>query len=516
MKLSSLSAGLLCLLAAGCAPGGSPNYTTCAEAVDPPECIVLLAEGEGILSHENFLEAVLRLGMVELALENPWKLGFAARMKLNTALWFPFDDEVPRPDWRFRDFSAAVVVLAAARNLEDPFEDPRIAKAVADRRAASVLALGLWDRVLEGGSGPDVQVKTPGLARLWSTASQGADPYDALTLSIARDLAFATDLDPLLESWFVAYAKNPGLSPNGKASLASVLARYFGRGEDAQRLLDSGGAAAPNYHIAGIRSEIAKTKLRAGPDAEALKIYVAELMAKLPKSGAFGASEAWDRDLLQRVGAENELRALAREYERLAPIADSPVEVSKFWAAASDCWRRIGDLDAARVAARKAVPPHPGKSDPTSFNGAAATGARALHRVGLIDEALATRRLFGYERYLDAPIAGFVPDPQWVLDEGRDSGVPFMVLQALRSKDPADRDRAYEAFRRACPLAAKPVCKTDYLALAAELAASVGDANGMRDYFVAQLRAEVPERDREFWIVRTALQWEHARELLTR
>lgn len=516
MKLSSMLVPAAALLLLGSAKVAPPNYPACADAVDPPECIVDLARQERSAGAADLLEAVLRLGMVDLALQESSRLKRLARAEVRSAGWFESAMHASdRAEPRGRDIEAAIVLLAASRNLEDPFADPRVAKVVVDRSLASTWALILWREVLEGGSPPDVAVRVPGLAALWLAASKDASPDDALLHEIAGTLAFFEDLEPVLEPWFLARAADPSLSPDAKAQLASQLARYFGRVEVARKLLDSGGARATHYNIDGMRAGFAEVTLRAGRDADALKVFVDRLLGDLPGDSAFGHFEGFDRDLLERVGAREELRLLAREYEKLAEGATEQYQITDWFGAASDCYRRTGDIEAARTLARRSLPKDLSGYEKGSFNSAAATGARALYRAGLVDEAIATGYLPGFERYVDAPLAGELSDPQWVLDEERrDSGPPFMLLHALRSKDSGDRERAYAAFRRKCPLDANPLCEPDFLAWTAVLAASLGDADGMRDYFAAKLRAVSDSKERRFWVFETANQWEHARELL--
>jgi hypothetical protein len=270
----------------------------------------------------------------------------------------------------------------------------------------------------------------------------------------------------------------------------------------------SGGEEAEDYNIHGLWSEIATVRLHTRYDANSARIVAEEVVARM-EWGAHPRFRDELLDALERSGAHDELRELARIYtERAAEVSDD----SGAWlASASDCYLRANDRGAAVATARKGLGYKSGNQD------RAAAPVVALYRAGAIAEALATGRLSGGDRYSYAERAGVTPDPQWVLDDPNPLDVWSMVSGAIPS-DPATMRRVFDAIEKECRPLTNRKCIEDHRMHLAHLAAALGDRKTLQTVFANEVREVENIRDgravRAFFAIRLAGQWAHARELL--
>jgi len=290
--------------------------------------------------------------------------------------------------------------------------------------------------------------------------------------------------------------------------LASVFARSYELADDAERLMRSGGEAADNYSIHGLWSEIATVRLRTRYDARSAQIVAEEVRDQM-KWGAYSTFQNELLDVLERSGAHDELRELARIYVERA--AETSEDAGAWFAVASDCYLRANDREAAVATARKGL----GYASPNPTR--AAAPVIALYRAGAVAEALATDRLSGGDRYRHASRAGVAPDPQWVLDAPNPLDVWSMVERPIPN-DPATMHRVFDAIEKRCRPLTNRNCSEELRMHLAHLAAALGDRKTMQTVFENEVREVENIRDgravRASFAIRLAAHWAHARELL--
>jgi len=511
---------IILLLFPGIGAAAPPKYSDCIDAPDPPACLARTAIAIDRPDPGDLAEAVVRHGLTDLIAPYERRVLSGTRDHVMTgtealrSLGFQMeDDDYPKVVRRTDDADtlAAIALLTAARHDEDPFSNPVVRRLSAKARNAAqapLAAVLIWLELIQGGNGYDMQVGFRGLPKLF--AAMGANPAlspDAV-LRIASDASFEEQTDELALPLLRRSAARPDLTNRQKAALASVLARSYDLADDAERLLRSGGEAAENYSVHGLWSEIATVRLHTRYDAKSARIVAEEVVARM-EWGAHPRFEDELLDALERSGAYDELRELAHIYEeRATKMSD---DAGAWLANASDCYLRAGDREAAVAIARKGLVYRSARQERS------VAPVVALYRAGAIDEALATGRLSGGDRYRYAGRAGVSPDPQWVLDEPSSLDVWSMVTRPIPD-DAATMRRVFDALQKHCQPLTQRKCLEDHRMHLAHLAAALGDRKTMQTVFANEVREVENIRDgravRAFFAIRLAARWAHARELL--
>jgi hypothetical protein len=361
---------------------------------------------------------------------------------------------------------AAIALAAAAQRSGDPFHDAvvsRLMKAAANDPAVERLAVDLWGN-LEGSpeewsSAP--WLRPPGLDKVLQ-AIIATPPADSAEVAELGTTAVWSGFREEGLALFRIVSGRPAASPDAKAHSASDLARIFGLANEAQRLLDTGGADAPDYDIPGIKVEIAEARLKRGYDAAAATVVVEAEEAAMGGDANYAQPK---RDTLEALGAAGARAELLRLGAKFLARARQPStwDRGEWFALSSEAYRRAGArgaaIDAARDGLAAPVDPMPNAARPTQPMAStdSAPAALALYRAGATAEAVRSGHLTGIDRYESASIAGERSDPQWVVDDGSWSEVEGLTLLLLLDSDQAqaaakfhdDLNRAREQFRDA-------------------------------------------------------------------
>jgi hypothetical protein len=439
---------------------------------------------------------------------------------------------------------AAIALSAAAQRHEDPFADSLVQDLTAAARgshAIAVIAALLWmeaDTYREWAPGV---TRPPGLPRIWQTILALPPENPHVLLELGGSGAFtghAADAGLLLLRIFV---QRLGTTADDKAQAASVLARRYDLHEDAQRLLDSGGAAAKHHDIAFIRAEIAEAALRHGHDEQAARMVLAHALSNLDKGAFYSYMETEVRVALQAGGARQELVQLGDVYMQQAAQAGLSAENRGDWiAAASDCYRRAGQREQAQAAARRGLPgveaalakrvcevdrtacdagkgPHDLAS---SANGFGTEPVVALYRAGAVREALDSGFLTGFERFRNASDAGEVRDVQWVVDDHDPTKLDILVHQLAREDNGPMAGALYSSLKQAARAPQRMgYYRESRLAVMAALAGRVEDTRRELVHTAAALDTDAEARDPavQRWEARgVAADWREALLILSR
>lgn len=452
------------------------TVAACSVSVDPPACLVatMFASGERRELHFDFIRA----GATSLIEANSADLVAAARA-------FRFPAPVPsgnegRAQLRAASDSvilAAIALAVAAQNDDDPFSDPvakqYIAAAGGTREIAQVATI-LWDDA-NFGAWEDELVRPRGLKAIWQ----------AVAASPPEEPALLNDIAARALRW-------------GYPDEASALARAVLQGNDpppadplnldpvrAERWRSSAPQIIANEILTECMTEIANRRY----DRRLCKSHYDVLRA------------AGGREMLRTIG--DALLERAREYSERADFKPS------LYQEASDAYLAAGDLRAAASAAREGQPfvepavrshwygrtPPPMTSRLEKQRAAALTGSFntayatapvvALYRAGGREEALEFGFLSGYQRYVNAPMAGEVPDPQWVVDDRALQSVDQMIAALIKKPNAAEAQRFYDALRCADR---SPYERTEFPLLERQLAllaALSGARRSMSEHFAA-------------------------------
>jgi hypothetical protein len=370
--------------------------------------------------------------------------------------------------------SAALALAAASHSHDNPFEHTITKKLIAragNNPAIAPIAVELWRRlaVLHDWSGDNHLTRPRGMSNLWRQVI-ARPPSDERVLVELAETASAHDYRAEgLALLRIAMARG-GLSNETKATMALQLAKWHRLPDEAQRLLDSGGAKTKDLNISEIRVAVARARLHRGYEAAAAKV-VADACQRGPKPSSIEGYTRWymwepELDALEAGKAINELLRLGNAYLAHARKPnDNPENQVRWFALASEAFRRGGDKMRAITAAREGLPfiPHAvaraneggGQALTVTDPRAAAVAAFgrgtepvvALYKAGARDEAIASGYLTGLARYLNAEHAGEAPDPQWVVDDRSPLHINILIGWLIRANDQPNAARLYRGLR---------------------------------------------------------------------
>ena len=520
-----------------------PNYAVCVDASDPPGCIARAALSDGWPERGDVAEAIIRHGLIDLVPRKSRVLVRVAYEEVGSGTEFLQSLGLTLPEGAAEQAArqasskvvlAAVALLTAARHQQDPFSDP-VVRSLADKASnhpsIPAVALSLWVHFINGGNTFDKSVEFAGLRAIWRQVAENRELAPAVAQDLASWLAFYDKLDDETQDFMLWFASRPSASPLNKASVALQLMHYYSIPDEAERLLDSIGDAAPSIDIPAVRARIAVARLKARYDAKDARLVVAYYFDRMndPRSH----SRIDDSDplgALEQSGAKAELRDLADEYMRLAQLSGPGEEAMDWYADASGSYRRAGDLEKAREVARMGFPfvadavrrkivdrqVFPGTSPrwlAAMSRGFGTAPVIALYCTGAIDEALKFGYLSGKDRYQNAEIAGEPRNPQWVLDDDSRIDMWSMVTSAVRDEDLALRRRVFDALKNSCKTAYSD-CYDETLVHLGGLAGSLGDEVEMKRIFLARTTHLEKTSGNAFSAVRLAAEYAHSIDLL--
>jgi hypothetical protein len=172
-----------------------------------------------------------------------------------------------------------------------------------------------------------------------------------------------------------------------------------------------------------------------------------------------------DVGTLAAMGGQSELRPLAETFLRHGRDRTAALRArTAAFGLASEAYRLTGNVKAALAAAREGLPlvekvlfegwkldgPPERRiklmAAAQAFEGATAP-VIALYRAGARDEALATDFLTAYERFKNAAVAGEVPDPKWIADQGDLREVEALIDDLVATPDAATARQFHDALR---------------------------------------------------------------------
>lgn len=532
------------------------HYSHCARAADPPTCLIRTATEYGAVDADNLLEAVIMSGSVDLVEPNMKALLEGAKSKVGSSGLFlrslgvdleadPAEAEVKlASDGKLL---AAIALAAAAHWRDDPFEDQIVQSALAGgatRSQVAQLAVTLWNEVDTYYEWAAEVTRPRGLSRIWA-AIVADPPEDPKSLaSLATSAAFGGRAQGEGLALLRILEARPDATASTKADAASALARFYSLADEAQRLLDSGGATAPDYDVEGIRVDIAEARLRGGYDERAAKSVVAHAMSALENGAFHSYLRAEPRVALEAAAARAELRSLGDAYRRRGSEGDDTAEDRGQWfAVASDCYRRAGEHDLALAAARQGLPfvgPAVAARNPplsrTSSRGAG-TGSRqqavqangfgseavlALYRAGSTAEALHFGYLTGFDRYRNATLAGEEPNAQWVVDDHSWFYVAIVAREIIGRESSSDLPSALNQLTHALSTTKRFTSVDEFEAVMAVLAARSGDSAAMTLHLTRAAASEDKDstaddrRTNAFFALHVAAEWRRAQTILAR
>lgn len=471
------------------------NYSTCVAATDPPACMARKGIADGFPGRDDVADAIIRHGLMDLLPRNSNLLVRVTQEKLG-ASGLPLDAKVAL---------AAAALLTAARHQVDPFTDPAVqplTRAATNDPMIAFIALHLWRKLIKHNDGLGEFVTFAGLPAIWQKVVANRERAPDLAQDLAGSLARYEVLGDETRKFMMWYAARPALSAQQKADTASQLVKYFSLADEAERLMNSGGDAATDHDVAATRASIAVAKLASRYDAKAARRVVAIIIddKSEPRGGLRVDDE--QRDALEKSGAKAELREIAAEYLRRAEAAGPGAKAATWYAEASDCYRRAGDREKARVIARKGLPfvartvrAHiAAHTDVTSLStqrlasmagGGGTDPVVALYRTGAIDEAIEFGYLSGNDRLENAKFAGEPRNPQWMNDDYFPLYLSSMVTSAISHGDPAWRRQVFDVLKKVC-VTGYADCDDQTLAQLAALAARIGDETEMKRILTAR------------------------------
>ncbi len=517
-------------------------FGQCAKSANPPRCLVREAVSRGGWDADQALKAAVATGSVELIAANP-SLAVHGNDSPDVRRFLKMlgVDSSPmsvrraaRAKFTPAKVAAAALAAAAARTSQ-PFDDPTVRELMhiaGDDTAVEQMAVAIWSDMAMSNEWPNsARTLLPGMGKVWDAIS--ADPPK--NSEILAELGSMAALSGFKDKGLVLLrlvASRPQASANAKASTASALARLYGLADEAQQLLNGGGARASNYDVLGIRVEIADARLKHGYDPTAAGTVVVHERAGLHGEAMY--LEVGEREglvALEAGGARAELLALASDFlARARQEEPDPQDRGEWYALASDAFLRAGKRNEAVAAAREGVPYVSAAVSDRTMRGAGLTQSVsidqpradavhavygmapivALYRAGEREEALRSGYLTGLWRYKSAAAAGEQPDPRWVLSDRDWSEVELMYLMLL------DADRESQSLLYG-ELAQRrewfaDLSDDDWHRQLALFAALIGHRAEMLDHLAATADAldRSGQQDPIYWSLELAREWRQA------
>jgi len=542
MRYPEMLLTTLCGLIVSATATSGPNYGACLDALDAPACIARKALTVG--RPGGVTDAIIRHGLIDQVPRNSRRLAREAREQIGDGEEFLKTLGVTMPESPMQKparaadskvILAAVALLTAARHLDDPFADPTVQALTvkaSNHPMIPFIALELWNEIIKGGNSFDKSVEFAGLPAIWREMVARRDSAPEAAYDIAGWLAFYRGLGDEPKKFLLWYAARPTLTASDKAEVASQLARYYFLVDEPERLMSTGGDAAPDYDVAGIHAEIAVAQLKSGYDAKAARAVVSYVFDEMmPELTWLTIDDIKYRDALEKADAAAELREIAGEYLRRTQGQVTANEAGNLYASASDCYRRAGDREMAREIARKGLPfvaeavrarasrsPGAGDAGPKKLaamaQGFGTAPVITLYRAGAIDEALKFGYLAGKDRYENATVAGEPRNPQWVLDDGWPLHIWSMVTTAIMGGDPASQRQVFDAMKKSCS-SGYAECDEETLVHLAGLAAAMGDRAEVKAIAAARLKQlDKGSSESSFWAFEFSAEYAHVLELL--
>lgn len=526
------------------------DYASCARAADPPVCLATLAAPRLKLPHE-LVEAIVQTGAVDLVprYRNVWveviqrKDRYAPDLFNLLAVPRTIDD-VPdySPDIVAPAATAAIALAAAAQTRDDPFTHATVRKLIAEAKydpsiPRRALHVSIEANHLDHGS----RNRRPrGLAAIWRRVVAEPQFETWRIMSLARSAYLDGYRDEGLALLRIGLQRTD-IAPDEIAHAAWWLALHYGLLEEGERLLERARPNASPRNLESAEFHVAQARLLKSYDAASAKLLVQQCVDKNWGCSTFGPfdNETWRA--LQAAGAKAELMELGRYYLGQARKTNLRDELrGDLFANACESFRRAGDIDAARAAAREGLPFVPiavaarARTLPPAqtqlekrraaiqANGFGAAPVIALYRTGARDEAIAHGFLRGVDRYENAIVAGETPDPLWVVDDGGMFELRILVRKLIDKTNIADADRLHARLRSMKPSELTGAFAGDFGAAAGGLAALLGRTEETRAYFAQHLMLDDPQKSEENrnaiaqFVARYAGSWRQALTTLLR
>jgi hypothetical protein len=480
------------------------QFSDCVKTDDPPTCIVERVLMHGGEAPSDLLTAVVATGSVKLVPQHASVLVDGARTKFHGAEMFlkalgvnaPPDEGMQAVrDSDQAPLLAAIALLAASQNTDDPFTDatvqPLLQKAN-NTPAVAYMAVSLWDEIL-GPNDPWTSAETirpRGLVKVWDTIIATPPTNVRMLIEMAHTAAWNGFKDKSVPLFDMAYAKAGEATNSDKARLASLLVKNLSAADQAQALLDAGGAEATDYDITSIRLDVAKARLTKTADADAINLIAITLQNSIKARSIFLEDDLLDA--LQKGGAVGELKTIGGVFLKHARKQQRPEEAGNWFGAASGAYRRAGLQAEALSAAREGLPVVPAaiqgrvgqrfdalspRQAAVAANGFGTEPVRALYLAGARDEAIAFGYFTGYDRYKYARAAHEPVDPFLIIEDDKDLYFSVSLKGLISRPDRELAQRFYDGL--ATQLTSHGELQLDL----GTLAALAGNTAKMREHF---------------------------------
>jgi hypothetical protein len=517
---------------------GAAPYADCAQAADPPACLVAAAAPSS--EPDDLLDAIILAGASPVIEANASRITQAVRDKGRNAESFgrmmgiqlpPDPAALQAQAADSRVLLAAIALAAASLTHDDPFEET-LAKTLSERAkgdpAVAQIAVKLRRDAdtYQQWAGNILNTRPRGMPAIWRAVIAQPSADSVLLAALASEAGAYGYRAESLALVRIALARG-NLSNELRAQIASQIARWHDMPDEAQRLLDEGGAQAKGWHIPGIRVEIASARLRRGYDAAAAKVVVDACLEGLNKAAFYSYAGQEELEALEAGQARSELLKLGEAYLAKARVAnDNPEDKGQWFALASEAFRRGGDKTRAVSAAREGLSliapavAERGGSSQTDKRAAAVAASGfgtapvvALYRAGARDDALANGYLTGLDRFDNARIAGEVRDPLWVIGDRSAVYAESVIATLISDNDAAGAVRLYDGLR--CASVYEPAAADSMHRSLALLAALSGRRGAMHAHLAKAAEAidrghddaEQPTEARAYAALAAAADW---------
>jgi len=395
---------------------------------------------------------------------------------------------------------AAVALAAAAHGYDDPFNEPLAKKLIAAAGgdpSIAVLAVILWSDAdtYSDWDGDNPNTRPRGLKAVWRAVIEQPPSGTEVLASVANSASADGYTAEGLALLRLAQARTD-LRADTRANLASQFARWHRLPDEAQRSMDGGGNKADGYDIDGINVSIARARLYRGYDAKAAAIVVADSLKGLTQEAFYSYLGQENLLALEAAKATRELLSLAEAYlVRARRPNDDAKDKGEWFALASESFRSAGDKAKAVAAAREGVPLVAAavtsrnmgqaitdkRQAAVSANGFGTAPVVALYRAGARDEAVATGFLIGYDRYMNADVAGEERDPRWILEDKSTFYADILERDLIASDDVKGAQIYYDGLRCSAIFGANE--QEDLHSVLGTVAALMGRRNSIAAHF---------------------------------